>query len=137
MKGTLILEAGEHDEVIALAASQIDSTKFAVYTNPGGEKNRTIRFGDSELAPDVMLVPLGGKYSTFIIEVETDETVTEAHALEQWIPYSRLEKVFYLVVPLRALKKAKDICQRLGIAGVHFGYYYAKGSSWLINYEGN
>lgn len=122
-----------HDKIVNLIAS-FNTEKFDVHTNPGSEKNWLIRDGSDEYFPDVILRPKGATQSTIIIEVETDESVSEEHAGEQWIPYSNLGRKFYLLVPSVSLDRAKRICARLNIPA-HFGEYWWNGSRWEIRFE--
>src|SRR5947207_1085461 len=98
----------EHDVIVNLAASLISD--YEVHKNPDGEKNRWIEHNSEKYYPDIMLVPRGQKNSTIIIEVETDESVNDDHADEQWKPYSKLGRAFYLLVPADSLEEAKRIC---------------------------
>jgi hypothetical protein len=122
-----------HDKIVELVASA-NSDKFEVRSNPGGEKNWVIRDGGAEYYPDVVLIPKGSSQSTVIVEVETDESVNEDHALEQWVPYSKLGRKFYLLIPSSSLDEAKAICRRHRIAA-HFGQYWWDGTRWAINFE--
>jgi len=126
-------EVTEHDKIIDVVKSA-NTDKFEVRTNPGSEKNWLIRDGADEYYPDVILLPRGSNRSTIIVEVETDESVNEDHAREQWVPYSRLDRKFYLLVPSASLSRAKGICRRSGIAS-YFGQYWWNGSRWAINFE--
>ena len=123
----------EHDYIVSLVAS-LNSAKHTVYTNPNGEKNRKIVKDGAEYYPDVMLAPRGQSTSTMIVEVETAETVTEDHALDQWEPYSRLNRVFYLLVPVGALEEAKRICRKFAISA-RFGKYWHSGGGWRIAFN--
>lgn len=122
-----------HDKIIEVVASA-NTNEFEVRTNPDGQKNWLIRDGKAEYYPDVILVPKGSRRSTIIIEVETDESVNEDHALEQWVPYSKLGRKFYLLVPSGSSEGAKAICRRRGITA-HFGQYWWDGTRWALNFE--
>jgi hypothetical protein len=69
-----------------------------------------------------MLVPRGEKNSTIIIEVETEESVNDNHADEQWKPYSKLGRTLYLLVPANSLEEAKRIYRRTEVVA-KFGQY--------------
>jgi len=122
-----------HDKIIEIAASA-NANNFEVRTNPNGEKNWFIRDGAEQYYPDLVLLPNGATQSTIIIEVETDESVEEDHAEEQWVPYSRLGRKFYLLVPSTCTARAKAICRRLGIAA-YFGQYWWDNSRWAVRFE--
>jgi hypothetical protein len=122
-----------HDRIIQIVASANTET-FEVRTNPSSEKNWFISEGSEKYFPDVILLPKGSSRSTIIIEVETDESVNEEHAGEQWEPYARLGRKFYLLVPSSSLTNAKTICDRQGIPA-HFGEYWWDGTQWALGFE--
>jgi hypothetical protein len=122
-----------HDRIIQIVASANTET-FEVHTNPSSEKNWFISEGSEKYFPDVILLPKGASRSTIIIEVETDESVNEQHAGDQWEPYATLGRKFYLLVPSGSLPTAKTICYRQGIAA-HFGEYWWDGARWALRFE--
>lgn len=122
-----------HDRIIQIAASA-NADKFEVHTNPSSEKNWYISEGSAKHFPDVILRPKGASRSTIIIEVETEESVSEEHAVDQWEHYARLERKFYLLVPANSLSSAKTTCNRKGISA-HFGEYWWNGSQWDLRFE--
>ena len=59
----------------------------------------------------------------FILEVETEASVTWEEAIKQWKKYSNeINATFYLVVPQQLLNKATVLCQQVGI-NVRFATY--------------
>lgn len=122
-----------HDKIIELLL-EANTNNFEVRMNPDGQKNWLIRDGAEEYYPDLILLPKGSTRSTIIIEVETEESVNQNHAEEQWVPYSKLGREFYLLVPSDSLNKAKLICRRYGIAS-RFGQYWWDGSRWALHFE--
>jgi len=122
-----------HDKIIETVASA-NAERFEVRTNPSSEKNWYINEGSEKFFPDLILLPKGSNRGTIIIEVETDDSVSEDHALEQWVPYSKLGRKFYLLVPSGSLDGAKAICRRQGIT-VHFGQYWWDGTRWAVSFE--
>lgn len=122
-----------HDKIIEIVASA-NVDKFEVRTNPGSEKDWFINEGSEKFFPDVILLPKSSNRSTIIIEVETDESVNEDHALEQWVPYSNLGRKFYLLVPSGSLDETKAICRRRRITA-HFGQYWWDGTRWAVSFE--
>lgn len=118
-----------HDKVVRDIVSHLNTETYDVYINPGQEKNAGI--GDNY--PDVILTERNGTTVKFIMEVETDESVSKEEALRQWKKYvSEINATFYLVVPTLSLKKAKDLCQREGI-NARFTTYSVNGNT--INYD--
>jgi hypothetical protein len=122
-----------HDKIIESVASA-NTEQFEVRTNPSSEKNWFIHEGSEKFFPDVILLPKGSKRSTIIVEVETDESVNEDHALEQWVPYSKLGRKLYLLVPSGSFDEAKTICHRHRITA-HFGQYWWDGTRWAFGFE--
>lgn len=105
-----------HDRVIRHVAAAIKG--YAIYTNPGQEKNFSVK----GLYPDVVVCRRGTYTVIRVLEVETADTVTAAHAREQWVPYSTLPN-FCLVVPYDMFNVARELCRQLGIRSVSFGYF--------------
>lgn len=100
-----------HDQVVKLAANNINHDKYDVYTNPNGEQNT----GVSGQYPDIILAPKGTKNVSFIIEVETADSITLSEAQTQWAAYSKLGGTFYLLVPSNSLETAKQLCRQANI----------------------
>lgn len=101
-----------HDTIITQIIPRLNTEKYDIYTNPGQEKNAGI--GDNY--PDVILTLKGEKTVRFIMEVETEDSVTLVEAANQWKKYvTEINATFYLVVPASALSRAKMLCQQNGI----------------------
>ena len=101
-----------HDTVITQIIPRLNTEKYDVYTNPGQEKNA----GIGENYPDVILTVKGEKTVRFIMEVETEDSVTLVEAVNQWKKYvTEINATFYLVVPASVLSRAKMLCQQNGI----------------------
>jgi len=107
------LKQGEHDKVIEYLENTYRKQYPKVYTNPNGEKKMNIK-GHEDLYPDVLVVN-EQNILQFIEEVETEDSVTEEHAKEQWIPYSKVNTSFYLRVPLGSQVNARKILADLKI----------------------
>ena len=118
-----------HDAVIKQIIPRLNKEKYDIYTNPGQEKNAGI--GDNY--PDVILTLKGEKTVRFIMEVETEDTVTLVEAVSQWKKYvTEINATFYLVVPTSMLPKAKILCQQNGI-NARFTTYTIKNN--IINFQ--
>ncbi len=101
-----------HDKVVRDIVSQLNTETYAVYINPGQEKNAGV--GDNY--PDVILTKKNESIVRFIMEVETVDSISTDEAIRQWKKYTEeISATFYLVVPLASIKKAKELCQREGI----------------------
>lgn len=101
-----------HDVVITKLEAQL-ATKYSgddVWTNPGQEKNYEV----DGVWPDVVLTDKRGRVRA-VYEVETADTFTEEHAIEQWIDYSLLDVPFYLVVPKDREREARRLVRELEI----------------------
>ena len=103
----------EHDRVITALERVYKKRRFRVYKNPDGEQNTNIK-GHLDLWPDLIVVD-AGKRVRFIEEVETEDSVSEVHAREQWVPYSRIGTDFYLRVPYGSHSRARSILRSLGL----------------------
>ena len=107
-----ISDATSHDRVITEIKNVLNQKDFDIYTNPGQEKNAGI--GDNY--PDVIMTAKGTTKVRFVLEIETDASVTWEEAITQWKKYSQeINATFYLVVPQQLLSKAVTLCQQAGI----------------------
>lgn len=101
-----------HDRVISEIKNVLNQNDFDIYTNPGQEKNA----GIGNNYPDVIMTAKGTTNVRFILEIETDESVTWEEAINQWKKYyNEINATFYLVVPQQLLSKAVTLCQQAGI----------------------
>lgn len=119
-----------HDRVIqAIKATQ---EKHDTYTNPGQEQNISVRIGQEDVHPDLVLCKPNTMTVEHVIEVETEESVTEAESA-QWGRYSRGPGKFWLMVPTNQLTTAQAICRRKGIAS-GFGKWWAENGKILFDW---
>lgn len=126
-----ISDASLHDRVITEITNVLNQKDFDIYTNPGQEKNAGI--GDNY--PDVIMTEKGTTNVRFILEVETEASVTWEEAINQWKKYStEINATFYLVVPQQLLNKAIILCQQAGI-NVRFASYLNNNSSLDIKFN--
>ena len=71
----------------------------------------------------------------FILEVETEDSVTKDEAINQWKKYtSEINATFYLVVPAALLNKAKELCQRENINS-RYATYSISGSALTFDFQ--
>lgn len=118
-----------HDRVIAyVAAAQKD---YESLTNPGHEHNWSIQVGQQTLFPDLLLCNRGSRIVAHLIEVETEDSVTEAESY-QWAVYARGPGRFWLLVPSTSLDLAQQICRRRSIVA-NFGQWWIDG--WAIQFD--
>jgi len=119
-----------HDKVIEIAANNLRKN-FKVFTNPGTDKITQV----GDLYPDIILTPLDKNSVSFIIEVETTDSVTAHEAFNQWLDYSKIGGTFYLLVPKDSRSLAETLCKQYSIQ-VKFATYWVDGNNYLqINYE--
>jgi len=105
-------DASLHDRVITEIRNVLNQKDFDIYANPGQEKNACI--GNNY--PDVILTEKGTTKVRFILEVETDASVTWEEATSQWKKYAKeINATFYLVVPKELLSKAITLCRQAGV----------------------
>ena len=109
----------------------MNNKSFDIYINPGQEKNAGI--GDNY--PDVVMTEKGRNTVKFILEVETEDSVTKDEAINQWKKYtSEINATFYLVVPAALLNKAKELCQRENINS-RYTTYSISGSALTFDFQ--
>ena len=103
----------EHDKVIEALYTAYKTQYPKVYKNPNQEKNTTIK-GHPNIYPDI-IVTNEQNILVLIEEVETRDFVTEEHAKEQWVAYSKVRTTFYLMVPFGSQINARAILTKLKI----------------------
>lgn len=106
----------KHDRVIALLVQKwSDPGKYNITTNPGSEKNRWV--GSDANYPDIVAWRRVGSQDTCVwfAEVETEDSVSESHAKDQWAKYDSLPGPFYLVVPAGLGATARQIARRAAL----------------------
>lgn len=119
-----------HDKVIEIAAINLKKT-YKVYTNPGTIRSTKV----GELYPDIILTPTDSNSVSFIIEVETSDTVSAHEAYTQWKDYSKIGGTFYLLVPTESRVLAETICKQYSIAAKFATYWVDQNNHLQINYE--
>lgn len=133
-----------HDRVIAEATDNLIGGGYDVGLNPGSVKR--FAFADT-LYPDLIVGEFTemqtGSLSiepSFVIEVETSDSVTAAEAERQWKPYANaaFERHidFILIVPVAEILKAEDLCERFDVAARVIGYTESARGVVVIDWEG-
>lgn len=101
-----------HDRVVREIKNVLNQRDFDIYLNPGQEKNA----GIGGNYPDVIMTPKSEKTARFILEVETNDSVTKNEAEGQWKKYANeINATFYLVVPEASAFKARELCKQAGV----------------------
>ncbi len=99
---------------------------FKTYTNHP-QRSMGVQMADSAVAyPDIVVVQHPENNTKIVAEVETNETIREAVARFEWLPYSELAPL-YLYVPVGKGDEALNLCRRLGVqvVGVRTWRYIA------------
>jgi hypothetical protein len=87
---------------------------FKTYTNAPG-RTMGIEMADGRVAyPDIVVVQHPENYTKIVAQIETNETIREAVASHEWLPYSDLAPL-YLYVPVGKREEARSLCQQLEI----------------------
>ncbi|TMF11758.1 MAG: hypothetical protein E6I38_04295, partial [Chloroflexi bacterium] len=90
---------------------------FKTYTNVP-QRTMGVQLGGNLVAyPDIVVVQHPENNAKIVAEVETNETVREAVARFEWLPYSELAPL-YLYVPVGKGDEALNMCRKLDVAVV-------------------
>ena len=120
-----------HDRVIDEIQKVLNQLNYDIYTNPGQEKNVSI----GENYPDIIMTEKNRENVEFILEVETEDSITIIEA-NQWKKYTKeINATFYLVVPEQYLSKAQRLCQQVGV-NARFATY-TSGSLGELHFKFN
>lgn len=119
----------QHDKLIQAAYDGLDKTNHDVYANYNQQKNTSI----NGQFPDIIVTLKNDKNVKFIIEVETENSIT-INETKQWKVYSELCETFYLLVPFSLKTKAELLCVQNGIKA-RFGTYKVSRLGYQISYE--
>ncbi|PKN62609.1 MAG: hypothetical protein CVU57_23460 [Deltaproteobacteria bacterium HGW-Deltaproteobacteria-15] len=101
-----------HDDAV-LAAGEIyrDHGKHA-WVNPNGEKNKSW----SGRYIDVIAVQNTSADKAWVIEIETDDSVADSEAKDQWKDYADAYSRWYLAVPLTSEDQARRLLSKHDIS---------------------
>lgn len=105
------LRQSEHDNVIKAAEIKYKlyrNLNYSITTNPNQQHNLGIG-KENLLYPDLIIRDILGEV-TSIIEVETEDSITQTEAEIQWKEYANLGYPFYLLVPEKSAFEARMIC---------------------------
>lgn len=87
---------------------------FKTYVNVPG-RSMGVEMSDGRVAyPDIVVVQHPENYTKILGHVETNETVREAVAAAEWLPFAELAPL-YLYVPVGKADEALRLCRRLDI----------------------
>jgi len=99
--------------MVCRVANWLKREGLSVYSNLGQEKNQLVIIDGQLHHPDVF--SYDGTKIQKVYEIETEATIKEQRAEEQWKFYSFGNARFYLVVPDEYVAAAKEIIDRLRI----------------------
>ena len=102
------LDEISHDEIVAEFARQYRDEGKTVYTNPGQEKNKAW----NECYIDVIVLDRPNSNSAIVIEVETDSSLTDTEAKDQWVRYSERNDGWWIAVPKNRVGDARRLLLR-------------------------
>jgi len=100
---------GQHDKVIEeIAQTKVDLDRYFVETNLGRSgKHRVVNIQvGQQMFPDVIVKDRDSGQIHTLYEVETEESVNDNEALEEWKLYGSLQSKFILVVPVDRVAEA-------------------------------
>jgi hypothetical protein len=90
---------------------------FKTYVNHPA-RTMGIQMPDGSVAyPDIVVVQHPENNARIVAQIETAESIREAVARFEWLPYSRLAPL-YLYVPVGKGADAKSLCKQFGIKAV-------------------
>jgi hypothetical protein len=105
---------------IAAARFVFPTEEYRDYKSYVNHPARTmgVQMPDGSVAyPDIVVVQHPENNARIVAEVESAESVSEAVARFEWLPYSRLAPL-YIYVPVGKGEDAKTLCKRFGVQEV-------------------
>ncbi len=107
-----------HDLAIKAVAQQLGAGRtYTIHINPGTERN--VKVGGEY--PDIVVTERGSGTVKYVMEVETISSVGPSE-VEQWRRFAAIGVRFYLLVPYRMQRIARQLCQSSKV-DCRFGYY--------------
>ena len=101
-----------HDAAVRAAGQIYQQHGRSSWLNPDGEKNKSW----SGRYIDVIVPSSAEQNSAWVIEVETDDSVSDAEAREQWRDYDQAyQQRWHLAVPARSADRAKGLLTKYDI----------------------
>ncbi len=116
----------DHDQAVRAAGQIYREHGKHVWINPDGEKN--MAWCDRYI--DVIAVEKPDATKAWVIEIETEDSVSESEAKTQWKDYDQVfTERWYLAVPVDSKANASALLQKHGI--IHCSVI-----TWQRNQEG-
>jgi hypothetical protein len=118
-----------HDTVIEHVGDFLNLEEFNIFLNPNGLKNA----GINQNYPDIILTDKATNNVSFIIEVETADSINANEAKGQWKKYAdEIQASFYLLIPQNKKTIAVNLCRLLNI-NARFGTYEIGKNGEVLN----
>jgi len=115
-----------HDNAVRAAGRIYREKGRVVSINPDGEKNE--KWSDYYI--DVIVKRSNSSTLAWIVEIETDDSVSEAEARDQWVDYDKAYTTWFLAVPVESEDRANELIKQFGIK-------HCTVITWNRNNEGN
>lgn len=112
MAGRDSRKQSDHDDAVNAAAQIYEEHGKHAWINPDGEKNK--KWAGRYI--DVIATENEQATTGWVIEIETEDSVSEGEAKSQWKDYdSTYSKKWFLAVPLGSEQKAEALVKKHGI----------------------
>lgn len=115
MANRLLTKQSDHDGAVRAAGQIYRERGKYVWINPDGEKNRL--WGTYYI--DVIAADTSSPSAAWVIEIETDDSVTDAEARTQWVNYANAYTHWSLAVPKGVEQAAEGLLKRYGITNCY------------------
>lgn len=114
-----------HDAAVRAAGRIYENRGKTVWVNPGSELNKSW----SGHFIDVIVTNSPGAERAWVVEIETDDSVSRDEATSQWRSYDSVYQFWHLAVPVNAKPRAEQLLRECGINN-------CKVITWTINSAG-
>ena len=104
-----------HDAAVEAAKDIYRREGKHVWINPGSERNKKRKgYYIDVIASET--VDADDTDKAWVIEVETEDSVTDFEAREQWANYDKAYSNWHLAVPTESKEKAEELTKKHGLA---------------------
>jgi DNA repair protein MmcB-like len=111
MANRTLLNLSDHDAAVRAAGKIYAQNGRHAWINPNGEKNKLW----SGRYIDVIAAETQHASSAWVIEIETEDSVSDSEATTQWKDYDSVYTRWYLAVPVSSEKAAKNLFHKYGV----------------------
>ena len=105
-------KASEHDAVVRAIKRVYEREGIQAYINPGSQQEKS--WGGYYI--DVIAVESADERRAWVIEVETDDSISDGEARDQWKRYDDKYDHWFLAVPSASRDEAERLCTEYGIS---------------------